>query len=73
MNPEDEQVPRLEDANFRATDGSIVSVQVPAFPTYPALVKTRDGRYFVADNPVIGYGTSGLNYHEVSVYEAVSA
>lgn len=62
--------PKLESASLRAKDGSVTSAEVPAFPDNPELVKTPDGRYFVADSPAIGYGQTVLGYHEVSVYEA---
>jgi hypothetical protein len=61
--------PELQDASLKCKDGTTLTAKVPAFPDHPELVEAEDA-YFAVDNPVIGYGTTSLGYHEVAVYEA---
>jgi hypothetical protein len=56
-------------AVLRASDGTSTVAQVPAFPDNPELVEI-DGRYYIANTPVIGYGSTSLAYHEAEPYDA---
>lgn len=74
----DEEKTQLQDADLHTTDGRVERVRLPAFPNNPDFVAVAVGvltlrltgtRYFVPSNPVIGYGPTILQYHEVDVYE----
>lgn len=56
-------------AELKATDGTVTTAEVPAFPDNPELVQI-EGVYFIANSPVIGYGTTTLGYHEAEPYAA---
>jgi hypothetical protein len=56
------------DADLKTKDGHVERVDLQAFPDNPGLVKFQ-GQWFVPDDPVIGYGTAVLSYHEVQPYE----
>lgn len=56
-----------QEADLRAEDGSVMRVRAPAFPDHEEMLVVN-GRYFVADSPVIGFGRTALSYHEVQPY-----
>lgn len=55
--------PETQTAVLTSKDGSCIEEQVAAFPDNPEVVEV-DGVVYVANSPVIGYGTTDLNYHE---------
>ena len=59
---------KAPEAILTAQDGTSTTVEIPAFPNNPELLKSGD-RYFVANSPAIGYGTTALYYHEALAYE----